>query len=100
MFLRLSVIDRVGGFSEDTHNEDLVMGYLLNNIEERIYPIPYFDYSESSNLISSLFFQKTNWFFGPAQFFEYYKMAKRKKLYSSHIMLVLYTLRVMNLAIY
>ncbi len=98
MFLKLELVEKVGGFSEKTHNEDLVMGYVLNNLDEKIYPIPFFDYSESPNLISSLFFQKANWFFGPGQFYDYYKFVKNKKLYKNKILFISYTLKVLGLA--
>lgn len=99
LFIKLSTINHIGGFSEKTYNEDLFLGYTLNNLEKNIYPIPYFDHSESPDTIYSLFIQKSNWFFGPVQFYDYYKILIDKKLYTNKNMLFLYTLKVMFLSV-
>ncbi len=98
LFIKKNVLKKVGYFCTKTHNEDSILGFTLNNLNEKIYPIPYFDKCESPNLLSTLFYQKINWFFGPGQFIDYYKIIKKKKLYKNILMLLLYTIKMMFLA--
>jgi hypothetical protein len=66
------VYDKVGGFSEDMHNEDAIFGLKLSYLKERIVPLPFYDLSDSPDSIYGLYTQKANWFFGPLQSFKYY----------------------------
>ena len=96
LFIKLSLLNKVGLFREDTRNEDLVMGFILNNLNEKIYPIPYLDYSETPNTINSLFVQQSNWIFGPMQFYTYYKIVLKNKFYKSKLMLIVYTFKLLK----
>lgn len=72
LFFTKDIYQCLGGFNEQMHNEDAIMGLELSYLGELIMPIPYFDESETPNSIIGLYKQKSNWFFGPLQAFSYY----------------------------
>ncbi len=79
LFFTEDIFRELGGFSEDTHNEDAIFGLELSYLEEPIIPIPYFDLSDTPDTISGLCVQKSNWFFGPLEVFTYFKKIVQKR---------------------
>lgn len=82
LFITPQVFKTVGGFSEDMHNEDAILGLQLSNMQEIIMPIPYFDISESPNSLIMLYKQKSNWYFGPLQSYAYFAYILKKSSFS------------------
>ncbi len=72
------IFHKLGGFMEDTHNEDAIFGLGLSYLWVRIIPIPFFDRCESPDSLRGLYLQKSNWFFGPLQSFQYYRKIVQK----------------------
>lgn len=66
------IFDKVGGFSEESHNEDAIFGLKLSYLKEIITPIPMFDLSDTPDGLASLIKQRASWYFGPMQAFYYY----------------------------
>lgn len=71
LFFKKEVFQRLGGFAEDTHNEDAIFGLELSYLKEPIIPVPYFDISNTPDTLYGLYIQKSNWFFGPLEAFKY-----------------------------
>ncbi|PIR38938.1 MAG: hypothetical protein COV34_00090 [Candidatus Zambryskibacteria bacterium CG10_big_fil_rev_8_21_14_0_10_42_12] len=71
LFITPKLFQKVGGFSESTHNEDAILGLQLSNMQELLMPVPYFDISESPDSVTMLYKQKSNWYFGPLQAYTY-----------------------------
>ncbi len=69
---------KLDGFNEKMHNEDAIFGLELSYYQELIMPVPYFDEADTPDTIKSLYLQKSSWFFGPLQSFEYYKKLVEK----------------------
>jgi cellulose synthase/poly-beta-1,6-N-acetylglucosamine synthase-like glycosyltransferase len=67
LFFTREVYDRVGGFSEQTHNEDAIFGLQLNLRNIAIEPIPHFDSCDTVDNVRGLLQQQKNWYFGPLQ---------------------------------
>lgn len=78
LFFTKEIFLDVNGFSENTHNEDAILGLELCYKREYIKPIPYFDSADSPDSLNSLFFQKATWFFGPFQAPIYYNVLRKK----------------------
>lgn len=78
LFFDLQTYEQIGGFEEQTLNEDAVFGLqaCLNNIQ--IIPIPWLESSDSPDFLSSLFRQKITWVYGPGQAFYYGKLIKER----------------------
>lgn len=100
LFFTKDIFLSVGGFSENTHNEDAILGLELCYKKEYIKPIPYFDYADSPNSLTSLFFQKATWFFGPFQSFIYYKILRKKDEKVNHFKLFILSCKLFFHAIY
>ena len=81
LFIKKNVLEKMGGFSEDSHNEDAILGLQLCHSQELIMPIPYFDISESPDTVKMLYTQKSNWYFGPLQAYSYMLTLLRKAKY-------------------
>jgi cellulose synthase/poly-beta-1,6-N-acetylglucosamine synthase-like glycosyltransferase len=82
LFLTRRVFEAVGGFSENTHNEDAILGLQLSEMQELLMPIPYFDVSESPDTLEMLYAQKSNWYLGPLQSYEYMGKLLKKNTYN------------------
>jgi len=82
LFITPQIFKTVGGFSEDMHNEDAILGLQLSNMQELIMPVPYFDTSESPDSLGMLYKQKSNWYFGPLQSYAYFAYILKKSNYS------------------
>lgn len=100
LFFTKDVFLNVGGFSENTHNEDAIFGLELCYKKEYIKPIPYFDYADSPDSLKSLFFQKASWFFGPFQSFTYYNILRKKYKKSDHFKLFILSCKLFFHAVY
>lgn len=100
LFFTKDIFLDVGGFSENTHNEDAILGLELCYKKEYIKPIPYFDYADSPNSLKSLFFQKATWFFGPFQSFTYYDILRRKNRRTNHFKLFILSSKLFLHAVY
>ncbi len=78
LFVTRNLFEKIGGFSEKTHNEDAIMGLQLSDLQEVIMPVPYFDVSESPDTLKMLYKQKSNWYFGPLQSYSYTALILKK----------------------
>ena len=78
-FFTKNIFKELGGFSEDTHNEDAIVGLELSYLRKKIVPIPYFEEADSPDGIKGLFIQKSNWFFGPFDSFKYLRKIINKR---------------------
>ncbi len=99
MFFTEDIYKKLGGFCEETHNEDAIFGLELSYLKEPIVPIPYFDLSDTPDTVSGLYLQKSNWFFGPLEAFSYYKKIVRKNKVNPLKLLIL-TLKLFMHAVY
>ena len=70
----------IGGFEEDTLNEDAIFGLKACLYNIPIIPVPELEIADSPDLVSSLFRQKTTWIYGPAQAFTYYRLIIKRDL--------------------
>lgn len=102
LFVTKQVFERIGGFSETTHNEDAEFGLELSYFGIPIIPIPYFDMSDSPDSVKSLYLQKSGWFFNPLQSFKYFELVIKKysKIPIDKVRLALITSQFFLYAIY
>ena len=75
LFVRVSFLQRVN-FPAGSSVEDMFYGFILNCLNEPITPIPILTNSEMPSTLSTLFFQRTRWFLGPARFLTYLKYVR------------------------
>lgn len=73
LYIKVIDLKTLGGFPEDTINEDACLGYLLNCNNIKIIPIPFLEKAESPNRVSIYIKQQTTWFNGPWYAFQYWK---------------------------
>lgn len=81
LFFNRNTYEKIGGFEEQSLNEDAIFGLqaCFNNIP--IIPIPRLEYADSPDMVESLFKQKVTWIYGPGQAFLYKKLIQsRRKL--------------------
>ena len=78
LFFNIDVYRKLGGFEEETLNEDAIWGLqaCIKNI--RIIPIPWLELADSPDMVKSLFKQKITWIYGPGQAFEYRKLISKR----------------------
>lgn len=102
LFITSKLLNEVGGFSENTHNEDAMLGLQLSNLKELLIPVPYFDVSESPDTLKMLYIQKSNWFFGPLQSYAYARKIFRESNYSisRSIRLIILSLKLFSHAVF
>lgn len=81
-------------FSETSRNEDCAYGLEATWRQIPIVPIPYFDTCDSTRSVSSLYYQKSNWFFGPFQAFLYYRLLLFKYGRSRSLSLVVFSAKL------
>ncbi len=74
LILRTDTLERLGGFPEDTINEDAFLGYIANNERIPIVPIPAFESCDVPGTTSVLVRQQSVWFNGPADAFQYVRL--------------------------
>jgi len=97
LFLSSSVFSHLS-FSEDTTNEDAVLGIELAMNGISLQPVPFFDIAESPDSVSSIYQQKSNWFQGPYQVRAYYRTLRKK--YADRAKLVILNAKLFTHAIY
>lgn len=74
LFITETTLSKVGGFPEDTINEDAYLGYILNNINIEIRPVPFLECADFAVTVRSYIKQQTVWFNGPLYAFQYRKL--------------------------
>ena len=79
LFFNDEVYRLVGGFEEETQNEDAMFGLqaCLNNIA--IIPVPELELADSPDMVASLLRQKTTWIYGPAQAWTYRRLILKRR---------------------
>jgi len=70
-FIRLDVLQQVGGFSTDGAADGIQIGYSLSVRSIEIEPVPFADYCESPVSHVALIHQHSLWFAGTTTFFRY-----------------------------
>ena len=75
-FMDINLIEEIGGFPEKTINEDAFLGYIIDNKNIKIQPIPYLEKADFAPNIPIYIKQQTTWVNGPIYAFQYYKMYK------------------------
>lgn len=79
LFFTPDIFRELLGFSEDTHNEDAIFGLELSYLHELIMPVPLLEMADSPNSVKALFTQKSTWFFGPLQAFNYIPKIRERR---------------------
>ena len=78
-FIKSNSIKKCGYFSEDTINEDAILGVILNYLDIKIVPMPYFEKADFVLKIKEYIKQQSSWWNGPKQAFKYFKIIINKK---------------------
>lgn len=78
-FINAKTLHLLGGFPQNTINEDACLGYLINCNDIKIYPIPVLEMAESPDKINVYLNQQDTWYNGPVYAFEYYRLYKKKE---------------------
>lgn len=65
LFVKATVFNALGGFSERTMTEDLFFGYLARATGRSITPLPFLELVDSPTTIARAMRQKYVWFWGP-----------------------------------
>lgn len=73
LIIELKTIKEVGGFPTENITEDLFLGYLLKSKGYSIYPLPLLELAESPTTIKSIWKQKYVWFWGPMEYWSYFR---------------------------
>lgn len=76
-YIDLDILQELGGFPENTINEDAFLGYIINNKNIKIDVIPYLEKADFAPNIPIYVKQQTNWVNGPIYAFEYFKLYKK-----------------------
>lgn len=100
LFLTQEALLTVHGFSEDSRNEDAILGLALSYHQIPLIPVPFFDQVEAADSVRGWITQQTNWFFGPAEAFTYNKIIRRQLGHDFHWRLHLITLELYLHALY
>lgn len=74
LFFDYGTYRMIGGFSENTMNEDAIFGLSAGYLGIPIIPIPYLEIADSPDTIRALVIQKSTWFWGPFQAFRYFRI--------------------------
>lgn len=98
LWMTPDVLPIVGGFSEQTHNEDAILGLALSEHSIPTKPIPYFEEADTPDSIRGLLHQQTSWFFGPLQFWQYYQTLAEQT--PSRFRLFIHTMQLASHAVY
>lgn len=77
LIISLKALKEIGGFSEKTMNEDLMLGYLLRSKGIKIHPLPCLELADAPATWKGLWNQKYVWFWGPLRYVEYYSYASK-----------------------
>lgn len=102
LFISNEVLESVGGFPEDTINEDAFLGFKLNVNDIKIIPMGILEKAEFTNRISVYLKQQNVWFNGPFDAWKYYKIEKsqRKLIFLKKFEMMIYALKLFLHAIY
>lgn len=73
-YINASMLNKIGGFPENTINEDAFLGYLLNINRISIIPIPFLEAADFTDKLSIYIKQQSVWFNGPLFAFQYFKL--------------------------
>ena len=82
-YVDIDLLHKIGGFPEDTINEDAFLGYIINNKNIKIDAIPYLEKSDFAPSIPVYIKQQATWVNGPIYAFEYFKLYNNNKLKTS-----------------
>ena len=75
-YMDIDLLHKIGGFPENTINEDAFLGYIINNKNIKIDAIPYLEKADFAPSIPVYIKQQTTWVNGPIYAFEYLKLYK------------------------
>jgi cellulose synthase/poly-beta-1,6-N-acetylglucosamine synthase-like glycosyltransferase len=84
LFFAGETYERLGGFSEETYNEDAMFGLAACHQGLPIVPVPFLEASDSPESLRSLYIQKSTWFWGPLQAFRYRELILREQAREAH----------------
>lgn len=73
-FIKGKTIKKCGYFSEDTINEDAILGVILNYLDIKIIPMPYFEMAGFVLKVKDYIRQQSSWWNGPKHAFKYFRM--------------------------
>lgn len=76
-YMDIDLLHKIGGFPENTINEDAFLGYIINNKDIKIDAIPYLEKADFAPSIPVYIKQQTTWVNGPIYAFEYFKLYKK-----------------------
>ena len=76
-YMDIDLLHKIGGFPENTINEDAFLGYIINNKNIKIDVIPYLEKADFAPSIPVYIKQQTTWVNGPIYAFEYLKLYKK-----------------------
>lgn len=75
-YMDIDLLHKIGGFPENTINEDAFLGYIINNKNIKIDAISYLEKADFAPSIPVYIKQQTTWVNGPIYAFEYLKLYK------------------------
>lgn len=75
-YIDIDLLRKIGGFPENTINEDAFLGYIINNQNIKIDAIPYLEKADFALSVPVYIKQQTTWVNGPIYAFEYFKLYK------------------------
>lgn len=78
LFLSLPTLRLLGGFHEDSRNEDAILGLTLSDLHIPLIPIPFFDSVDAADHVRGWVTQQTNWYFGPAEAWSYPALIRQR----------------------
>ena len=79
LFIKGKTIKKCGYFSEDTINEDAILGVILNYLDIKIVPMPYFEKADFVSSVKAYIKQQSSWWNGPKQAFKYLRIIIKNK---------------------
>ena len=80
MTFSIKLLEKINGFHEATHLEDMYIGYVLSYLRERVIPIPTLENTLNPAYIYSWAKQKMVWFSGMYDVYNYSKYIKNSLL--------------------
>lgn len=100
LFVRKKTLNECSNFDERVHIEDAMLGLVLNAKGIIIHPMPIFDKAETPKEVQNLFIQKKNWYQGPFQAFDYYRLIRKQFSTLSKLKLAILTTKLFFHSIY
>ena len=77
-FMDMDLLEEIGGFPEETINEDAFLGYIIDNYNIKIEAVPYLEKADFAPKTSIYVKQQATWVNGPIYAFSYYSLYKEK----------------------